>query len=104
MQGEAVSTSAIVLPSDEAVKDYIARNPGTIGYLSKSYVDARLKVLALDGILPTEKTITSGSYPLVRSIIAVLGANAPSTAQRLIELAVSDRGCQIAAHQYVCPR
>ncbi len=105
MRGEAISTAAVVLPNDEAVKDYIIRHPGAIGYLSMSYVDARIKIIKLDGRLPDQATVKSGAYPLARPIVGLLGTDVQPDAQRLLSLALGEQGCQIAAEQhYICLR
>lgn len=104
MQGEPVSTASLLLPSDEAVADYVGRNPGAIGYVSMAYIDVRLKVLKLDNTEPSETTVRSGAYPLVRKIVAVLSSTPSAGAKRLLDLAVSDAGCKVAARHNVCPR
>jgi len=104
MQGEAVSSASIILPSDEAVRDYVSRHPGTIGYLSMSYVDARLKIISLDGIMPDETTVKNGIYPLTRPIVGLVSASARSDAKDLLTFALSDKGCQLAEAHYFCPR
>ena len=104
MHGDDISTAAVVLPSDEAVKDYIVRHPGAIGYLSMSYVDASIKVIKLDDRLPNQATIKSGAYPLSRPIVVLIGTDGQLDAQRLLLLALSNQGCQIAAQHYFCLR
>ncbi|MHB9033149.1 MAG: substrate-binding domain-containing protein [Anaerolineae bacterium] len=104
MQGRVISTAAVVLPNDEAVKDYVIRNPGAIGYVSMSYVDVRTKAIALNGNLANAETVKSGLYPLVRPIVALIGTNAPNEARQLLALALSDQGCALLARHYICPR
>jgi len=104
MQGDAISTAAVVLPSDQAVKDYIISNPGVIGYFSMSYVDARVKIISLDSLLPDIETVKSGAYPLIRPIIGLVDTAAPLDAQRLLAFALSEKGCRIANKHYFCLR
>ncbi|NLV73661.1 MAG: solute-binding protein [Chloroflexi bacterium] len=104
MQGESLSTAAVVLPSDAAVRDYLVSHPGALGYLSAAYVDARIKVVALDGYTPDPRVMTAGYYPLERTISVELGPNAPQAAREFYELAISSQGCRIATERYICRR
>jgi phosphate transport system substrate-binding protein len=67
-----VAHTAVVMPSGEAVIDYVARTPGAIGYISTAhlaaYGTAGVHVLPVEGLLPTAETINDGSYPLVRPL------------------------------------
>jgi phosphate transport system substrate-binding protein len=67
-----VAHTAVVMPSGEAVIDYVARTPGAIGYISTvqlaDYSTAGVHVLPVEGLLPTAETISNGSYPLARPL------------------------------------
>jgi phosphate transport system substrate-binding protein len=67
-----VAHTAVVMPSGEAVIDYVARTPGAIGYISTAqladYGTAGVRVLPVEGLLPTAETINNGSYPLTRPL------------------------------------
>ncbi len=64
--------NAVVMPSGEAVIEYVARTPGAIGYVSTLHLtDAasdRVQVLPVEGLLPTEGAIADGAYPIVRPL------------------------------------
>ncbi len=67
-----VAHTAVVMPSGEAVIDYVAHTPGAIGYVSTAqlaeYGTAGVHVLPVEGILPTADAINGGSYPLARPL------------------------------------
>lgn len=44
----------------------ISAAPGAIGYLSFDYIDASVRQLSVDGVLPCEETVRSGQYPISR--------------------------------------
>lgn len=104
MRDEAISTAAVVMPSDSAVRDYLIQHPDAIGYLSLTYVDAHLKTVSLDGQIPSTATIKSGRYPLIRSITALLAPKPLLEAQRWLAMATSSQGCQLMQHHYACAR
>ena len=44
----------------------VATAPGAIGYLSFDYIDASVKQLSINGVLPCEESVRSGIYPISR--------------------------------------
>ncbi|MBC8445928.1 MAG: substrate-binding domain-containing protein [Chloroflexi bacterium] len=66
--GYDVTPTGVVMPSSEAVVEYVAQTPGAIGYVSTAWVDDRVRVLPVEGVLPTPATIADGSYPLSRPL------------------------------------
>lgn len=67
-----VTLIAVVMPSSEAVLDYVARTPGAIGYVSTLWLGQLaadgVRVSPLEGKLPTADAIADQSYPLVRPL------------------------------------
>ena len=68
MGGYDVTPTGVVMPSSQAVVEHVARTPGAIGYVSTFQVDDRVRVLPVEGVLPTPATIADGSYPLSRPL------------------------------------
>jgi phosphate transport system substrate-binding protein len=66
--GEETTLNAVVVPSSEAMVEYVASTPGAIGYVSTWRLDERVRELPLGGVRPTEQTISDGSYPLWRQL------------------------------------
>ncbi|MHB1356755.1 MAG: substrate-binding domain-containing protein [Anaerolineae bacterium] len=104
MREETISTAAVVMPSDVAVRDYLIQHLDAIGYLSLTYMDASLKLVSLDGQIPSTATIKSGDYPLIRTITALLAPEPQLEAQRWVALAISNQGCQLMQQHYACAR
>ena len=78
-----VTFIAVVMPSSEAVVEYVARTPGAIGYVSTLWIGESLaggvRVMPVEGALPTLDAILDGSYPLSRSLY--LAATAEPTGE-----------------------
>lgn len=66
--GESATLNAVVVPTSESMVEYVANTPGAIGYISTERLDDGVRVLAIDGVLPTDETIAEGSYPLWRPL------------------------------------
>jgi phosphate transport system substrate-binding protein len=73
------SPSAQIAPSSAAMVEIVADRPGSIGYVSMSYLDGRIRPLRIDNILPTPETVTEALYPL-RSTIYLIGLTEPEGA------------------------
>jgi len=70
--GYDVASTGVVMPSSEAVVEHVARTPGGIGYIStlrvKESVADGVRVLPVEGVLPTPDGLSDGSYPLSRPL------------------------------------
>ncbi|MCB9453173.1 MAG: phosphate ABC transporter substrate-binding protein [Anaerolineaceae bacterium] len=77
VMGERITTlSAQVAPSSAAVVTSVAQQPGSIGYISMSYVDDTVRVLRVDDSELTADTVLDNTYPL-RSTLYMVGAAEP---------------------------
>ena len=99
----SVSSSAILMPHDRGVVEYVAEHPGAIGYASVTHADDRVKLVALDGILPTTREIERGRYPLTYPLVLLASPKAPREALRLFDFARSSQGRRIIKQSYAAP-
>lgn len=66
MGAQRVTSTALVMPSEQALRAFIAAHPNAIGYASlvgQTSAGADVKTLALEGLVPT-----AAAYPLIRPI------------------------------------
>jgi phosphate transport system substrate-binding protein len=80
--GQDTTLNAVVVPSGEAMVEYVSSTPGSIGYVSTLHLSSRLpgpsgdvrsqadtvRILPLEGLLPTDQAIGDGSYLLWRQL------------------------------------
>lgn len=59
---------ANVVVSNGAMKSAIAQDPYGIGYVSVGHIDRTVMPVALDGVIPTLKTVIDGSYKISRGL------------------------------------
>jgi len=104
MGGSPVSSSAIVMPHDQAVVEYVAQHPRAIGYASAVHADDRMRLVPIEGALPTLKEIRRGEYPLTHPLVLLVSPDAPREASRLANFCRSSRGRRIIERRYVVPR
>jgi len=100
MQGERVTPTALVMPNSQAVVDYVARDPRAIGYASMGYVNDKVRVVAVEGLLPTPQSVSRGEYHLTRDLVILsqLGASAP--VRSFLDFALSPAGQAIVGRRY----
>lgn len=111
MSGARVSLTAVVMPSSADVAAYVARRPDAIGYVSRGEVapwllapsaappdatpDAtwpRVKVLRVEGQLPTVESLTAQRYPLIQPLYLVTRQAPAGQVRRFIDFVLSPAG------------
>lgn len=101
VMGDRRTTSAAqVAPSSAAMIETVAEQPGSIGYVSMSYLDGRVRSLVIDGGVPTLENVYTNAYPL-RSTIFVVGQGEPEGDYRaFIAWVQSPDGQAVVAEAY----
>jgi len=100
MEEKRVTLTAIVMPSSEAVVEYVARHPTAIGYVSMSYLSPQVKALPIEGVSPTPATVQSGGYPLTRPLYLLTGQEPTGEVKSFIEFALSPAGQAVVEQRY----
>jgi phosphate transport system substrate-binding protein len=100
MAQKRVTLTAIVMPSSEAVVEYIARHPTAIGYVSMSYLSPQVKALPIEGVSPTPATVQSNAYPLTRPLYLLTGQEPTGEVKAFIEFALSPAGQAVVGQRY----
>lgn len=100
MVERGVTPLAVVAPSGEAVVEYVASHPGAVGYLSRGEISPRVKVLSIEGELPTAGSTELGSYPLSRDLWFVTGASPSEPVEDFFRFVLSPAGQQIVGQSF----
>lgn len=66
MADTSFDRTAAVLPGTGQVRSVVANARGAIGYISLGFVNDEVKVIAIDGVVPTTETVLTGEYPIQR--------------------------------------
>jgi len=88
----------IVGMTDQEAADLIQKIPGAFGAMTLSLVISEkrpIRVLALDGIVPSVRAIADGSYPYAKTLYVVTRKNPPLEIRRFIEFVRSAAGAAI---------
>ncbi len=87
-----IAGSAILLPSNGAVRTTMSTTPNAIGYLSFGYLDNTVQALQVDGVAPTAESAKNGSYPVVRPLNMMTKGEPQGEAKSYLDFILSDDG------------
>lgn len=86
---------AIVEDSNGTVREIIAGDPHSIGYISLGLVNDRVKALRLDEVAANEENIINNRYKLVRPFLFVTEGPPSGEAKRFIDFVLSQEGQEL---------
>jgi len=95
--------SAVLLPSNGAVRTTVSTTPNSIGFLSFGYLDDTTKPVAVNGVLPTVENAASGEYAVVRPLNMVTNGQPGALAGAFLEYIMSADGQRIVADEGYIP-
>lgn len=112
---ERVTLTAVVMPTSEAVVDYVANRPSAIGYVSRAYVLAEkllpadgsqeslagVHLVAVEGRLPTSEEIRAQRYHLTRPLFLLRSQADSARLQAFIDFVLSPVGQEIVARYHI---
>lgn len=118
MGEERVALTAAVMPTSQDVLDYVAGNPAAIGYVSRAYAtawipgeaatsdaplaEAPIKVLEVEGRLPTRAALAAQQYVLTQPLYLITRGAPTGRVRQFIDFVLSPAGQAIVA-QYHAP-
>ena len=95
MAKHEITPSALVQDSNGSVREIVAGDPHSLGYISAGLVDHRVKALAIDGIAPTRENIKNRTYKLVRRFLLVARAAPSGPDKDFVDFVLSAQGQSI---------
>jgi len=102
-----ITTEAVVAPGTSVMMTNVAENPLAIGYASTGVAlnDNRVKVLAIDGVMPTVENMLNGTYAIQRPFIIGynIAAGLSPIAQDFINFILSAQGQEVVAGRGYVP-
>jgi phosphate transport system substrate-binding protein len=100
MQGDRVTPTALVMPNSRAVVDYVARDPHAIGYVSMGYVSDKVRVVAVEGLLPNPQNVSRAEYNLTRDLVILTRPDAPGAVRAFLDFVLSPAGQAVVGQRY----
>lgn len=103
MQKTRIFNGAITQDSNGTVREIVARDPYSIGFISLGLVDDRVKTVALEGVKPSEAAILDGSYKLVRPFLFLTKSEPEGLVKRFMDFVLSAEGQALVKEEGLIP-
>jgi phosphate transport system substrate-binding protein len=100
MEGQRVTPTAVVMPSSQAVVEYVAEHPEAIGYVSMGYLSQRVKVLEIEEVAPTPESVRQGAYHLLRPLYLMTRREPTGETKSFIDFILSPTGQSIVGRKH----
>jgi phosphate transport system substrate-binding protein len=100
MEGERVTTMAVVMPGNEAMGHFVEENPLAVGYVSSVGIPLGARALRIDGVRPGVQAVAQGTYPLIRPYVLVIREDAGQDVRSFVDFVLSPAGQVIVGQQY----
>ena len=91
----------LMMPSSQSIIEEVSGNPAAIGYVGLGYCTAQQKILAIakneksSYVIPSVRSVTSGNYPISRSLLFYTNGEPSERVKPLIDFVLSPEGQQI---------
>ena len=97
MKKRNYAESSQKMAGNEQITSEVAKNPSGIGYVGLAYInDPGIKVVAIEGLLPSRADIVSGKYPYSRPTFYYTNGEPTGEAAKFIAFTLSAEGQKIA--------
>ena len=101
MGGERVTLNALVMPTSQAVVDYVASHRGAVGYVSTGALTDTVRAVPVEDVASTASGLRSGAYSLGRVLYLYAPPPAPPATQAFLDFILSPVGKSIVNRRLV---
>lgn len=85
-----LTKDALIQDSNGTVRETVANDSFSIGYLSHGLINEKIKAISVDGAPCTEEDIVAGRYPLVRPVFLVYSPTLSPAGQAFLDYLLSE--------------
>lgn len=100
---DKMRSDAVVLISTESVAQAVKGDPNAVGYMSITGFKGDMKALMVDGVYPTEETISDGSYTIQNPFLFITKGTKDDLVLDFINFCLSPEGQNIVRTEKVVP-
>ncbi len=95
-----VTPTAVVMPSNKTVVEYVSTTPGAIGYISSRWLAPGVNLLAIEGTTPSPASIKDGRYLLAWPFYLLARAEPNGGLAEFINWVQSNAGQAVVRRRY----
>ena len=104
MKRRDYASSSQKMAGNEQIAAEVAKNPNGIGYVGLAYITAAgIKVVSIDGVLPSKETVLTKKYAYARPTFYYTNGEPSGEAAKFVEFTVSAAGQSIAEREGFVP-
>ena len=100
MKGRGVAPTAVLMPSNKAVVEYVSGTPGAIGYVAPAWLTPAVNILTVEGISPSPASVTDGRYLLARPLLLIARAEPTDGVAEFVEWVKEGEGQDVVKRGY----
>jgi phosphate transport system substrate-binding protein len=90
------ASSSQKMAGNEQIVAEVAKNPNGIGYVGLAYIHAEgIKVVAIDGAIPTKESVIKKTYPYARPTFYLTNGEPTGEAAKFVAFTLSDEGQKV---------
>ncbi|MDR0321333.1 MAG: phosphate ABC transporter substrate-binding protein [Treponema sp.] len=98
-----ITPRAIVQDSNGAVRQLVAGDPNSIGFISLGLVDQTVKAVDLEGVTASRENVINGSYTLFRPFLLIAKTQPTGLAMNFIDFILSPEGKKLMIDEGLIP-
>lgn len=98
-----IKADSIVLTSTESIVQSVKGDPSAIGYISLTSFKSDVKGLKVDGVYPSEQTISNGSYAIQNPFLLLTKGQPNGVVKDFLDFCLSPEGQAIVKSEKVVP-
>lgn len=103
LHGDPLLGDALFQNSNGTVREAVASDPQSIGYVSIGLVDQRVRAVTYDGVEPSNANVIAGTYPIARPVYFLTRGQAPGPTRSFIDYVLSPEAQAILASEGLIP-
>ncbi len=92
LKKEKVRPDALLQASNQTVAMTVSKTPGAIGYVGIGYLSPQVKALKVNGVNPSKRTVSNGTYPIARPLYMYTDGKPKGLTGRFISFIMSAKG------------
>jgi len=96
---EKVRPDALMQASNQAVATTVSRTPAAIGYVGLGYLSSGVKPLAINGVIPSKKTVLLNTYIISRPLFMYTNGTPQGLTKDFLDFILSAEGQKIVEEE-----